>query len=613
MKSTRRRTIVKDILWVIAAIGLVAMIARFIRGLGATTALNDATPWGLWISFDVMAGVALAAGGFTIAAAVYIFHLEKYHSILRPAILTAFLGYVAVIVGLLCDLGLPWHIWSPMIHWQPHSVLFEVAWCVMLYTSVLALEFSPVILESPWLQTPFFQRLARWLKWFTLPLVILGIVLSTLHQSSLGSLFLIMPFRLHPLWYSPILPVLFFISAVALGLMMVTLEGFVSAYLFDHSPRLDLLAGLGRAAVWVLWLYLLARLGDLAWRGVLPAAVEGSWYSFLFWAEIGLGGLLPASLLSLRQVRTSPAGLITAAGLTVAGLVFNRLSVGGLAIFQTSGTSYFPGWVEFAISAGIVAGAGLVFLFLAENFNVFNQTGAHVASRPSPFDRPVFDAETRLYQGQNWWDKVSRRTFFLVPVVAVGIALLPAGGVGGQTGLHTPARAALGWTVMRINGNRNGLGVTFDHVGHQQRLGWAAASAGSTCIDCHHLNKPADEATACWECHQDMNQPASIFNHSLHQVELGGNASCGECHQAEHTAGAAKACAECHETMMPQAGEARFNNLAPGYKDAMHGACLPCHQQEAETQGKPELGRCPACHKFEDDATSPQTHIAQRD
>ena len=197
---------VKSILWALVSIGVVLAISRFSMGLGATTNLSDDIPWGLWIVFDVMGGVALAAGGFVIAGTVYIFHLEKYRPILRPAVLTAFLGYIAVAVGLLFDLGLPWRIWHAMILWQHHSVLFEVAWCVMLYLTVLALEFAPVVLEHKWFQHPLFQTIHRLLKWFTIPLVIAGIVLSTLHQSSLGSLFLIMPHRLHPLWYTPILP-----------------------------------------------------------------------------------------------------------------------------------------------------------------------------------------------------------------------------------------------------------------------------------------------------------------------------------------------------------------------------------------------------------------------
>jgi Ni/Fe-hydrogenase subunit HybB-like protein len=185
-----RRSTVKTILWAFVGMLAVVSIARFGNGLGATTGLSDVTPWGFWIAFDVMAGVALAAGGFTLAATVYIFRIERYRSFARPAILTALLGYAAVTIGLMYDIGLPWRIWHPIIYPQLHSVLFEVAMCVMLYLTVLTLEFAPVVLEHRAFDKPIFRAILRFLKQISIVLVILGIVLSTLHQSSLGSLFL---------------------------------------------------------------------------------------------------------------------------------------------------------------------------------------------------------------------------------------------------------------------------------------------------------------------------------------------------------------------------------------------------------------------------------------
>ena len=191
--SKTTRTWIKDITWGILLVGLVASIIRFTRGLGSATGLNDSTPWGLWIAFKLVF-VAIAGGGFTLAGMVYIFHLERFRPILRRAILIALLGYGSFIVSLIFDLGLPWHIYMPVLNWQHHSVMFEIAWCVMLYFSVLVLEFSPAILEHPWFNHQIFKTILRWLHRLTLPLVIAGIILSTLHQSSLGSLFLIMPF-----------------------------------------------------------------------------------------------------------------------------------------------------------------------------------------------------------------------------------------------------------------------------------------------------------------------------------------------------------------------------------------------------------------------------------
>jgi Ni/Fe-hydrogenase subunit HybB-like protein len=598
MAATRKRTVVKEILWVLTSVGLVAAIARFTLGLGATTALNDTTPWGFWIGFDVMGGVALAAGGFAIAAAVYIFHLETYRPLVRPAILTALLGYLAVIAGLLCDLGLPWHIWKPIFFWQDHSVMFEVAWCVMLYTTVLTLEFSPTILEHRWLQAPIFRRAAHWLKHLTLPLVIAGITLSTLHQSSLGSLMLIAPSRLHPLWYSPILPVLFFVSALALGLMMVTLEGFLSASLYGHRLRLDLYGGLGRVAGWVLWLYLALRLADLAVRGVLPGALDGSWQSIFFLLEIGISALLPAGLLSIRSARTDPTLLKTCALLTVVGMLLYRLSVSVIAVYRPAGATYFPSWIELAVSAGIVSAAVLAFLFLVENLAVFGEESQ--PARPSAYARPTFEPVTRVYQDHSWWQTAARRSAILVASVALVFAFLPGGGTA-QSASHTPVKAALGWDVITINGDRDESAVVFDHLAHQKCAAQASTGPGEAgangCTLCHHLSKPDDEATPCWECHQDMTSSTSIFDHSLHQAALGGNAACVQCHAGEHLAATAKPCQACHATLRPGPGETAFNDQAIGYVAAMHGACIPCHEREAVAQAKPELARCPVCHQ----------------
>ncbi|MGH8459838.1 MAG: NrfD/PsrC family molybdoenzyme membrane anchor subunit, partial [Nevskiales bacterium] len=185
------------VFWLVMLGGLYATGVRVVYGLGGSTNLSDQFPWGLWIGFDILCGVGLAAGGFTLAAIVHIFNIERYKPILRATILTAFLGYLLVIVALLFDQGRPYRIWHALIMWNPRSVMFEVAWCVMLYTTVLALEFVPVVFERLGWQRPL-----RWMRAVAIPLVIAGVILSTLHQSSLGSLYLIVPNKLYPLWYS---------------------------------------------------------------------------------------------------------------------------------------------------------------------------------------------------------------------------------------------------------------------------------------------------------------------------------------------------------------------------------------------------------------------------
>jgi hypothetical protein len=403
-----------------------------------------------------------------------------------------------------------------------------------------------------------------------------------------------MPFRLHPLWYSPILPPLFFVSAVALGLMMVTLEGFFSAYLFGHRLKLDLFSGLARAAALVLWLYLALRLGDLALRGVLPIAFDGAWQSFYFWFELGVSAILPAILLSLPRVRASAIGMLTAAGLTVAGMILNRLSVSVIAIARAPGATYFPSWMEFAVSIGVISGAILVFIFFAENLKLFHTEMEHEAVA---YPKPEFDPAAGVYAPLSLRDTVARRSVILVLVAGIAVALLPAQVISSAPQPFMPVQAALGWNPLRIDGNRGKGYVDFDHLAHQKRIKDAAPAGQDICLTCHHLSKPNDQATACWECHRDMDLPVNIFNHSLHQNALGGNISCAKCHTRDHTRETAKDCVECHDTMVAVAGKAKFSEMAPRYKDAMHGTCINCHVKQALKQDKADLALCPACHK----------------
>ncbi len=335
--------------------GGVVTLLRFTRGLGATTHLSDQFPWGLWIGFDVLCGVGLAAGGFAITASVYLFNLKQFAPITRPTVLTAFLGYQLVVLGLLFDLGQPQRIWHALIMWNPHSVMFEVAWCVMLYSSVLALEFSPVVFERLNLERP--RRIVRAI---TVPLVIVGVILSTLHQSSLGTLFLIVPEKLHPLWYSPLLPVFFFISAIAVGLAMVIVESYLSQRAFRRHLEMELLEPLGRTIVVVLSVYGILRLQDLARRGALAGLRRPGYEGSMFLLEMGLGVLLPIVLLAIPKIRTRQSGLVTGAFLVILGFVTNRLNVSITGMERAVGVSYFPSWMEIAVSLALVAmGFGL--------------------------------------------------------------------------------------------------------------------------------------------------------------------------------------------------------------------------------------------------------------
>jgi len=355
---------------VILGVGLYATIVRFFRGLGASTNLNDLAPWGLWIGFDVMSGVALAAGGFVIAATVHIFHREKYEPLLRPAILTAFLGYLLVVVGLLYDLGQPWRLWHALIYWNPHSVLFEVAWCVMIYTAVLALEFAPMLFER--LRMP---RPRRILRAITIPLIILGITLSTLHQSSLGSMFLIFPEKLSALWYTPILPLLFFTSAVAVGLAMVTVESLLSARFMRHEAHMDLLNGVARATAIVLLIYALLKVVDVTGRMAWTALAPFDWTDAAWLAELALTVLLPAVLLLIPSVRASPGKLLAAQSLVVIGVIANRMTLAVPSLVAANNGSYFPAPMEFAVTLALLTGGVVAFALAAKHLPVFEEHG----------------------------------------------------------------------------------------------------------------------------------------------------------------------------------------------------------------------------------------------
>jgi Ni/Fe-hydrogenase subunit HybB-like protein len=346
--------------------GFYATVLRFTRGLGASTNLSDQFPWGLWVGFDVLCGVMLAAGGFSLMAAVNIFHAKRFQPIVRPALLTAFLGYLLVCFALLFDLGRGDRIWHPLIMWNPHSVMFEVGWCVTLYTTVLALEFAPILFEKLRLEKP-----QRWLHAISLPIVIAGVVLSTLHQSSLGSLYLIMFGKLHPLWYSPLLPVFFFISALAVGMAMTMVESSLSARHLGHALDLEIQVRLGRILAVMLGLYGVLKIQDLYHRHVWAYAFQPGWESALFWVEILLGLALPLLLLSFRNVRESANGLYLVSLMVVGGFMTNRLNVSITGMEGSAGLHYVPKWTEVAVTVAIVALGVVVFAWAARHLGIF--------------------------------------------------------------------------------------------------------------------------------------------------------------------------------------------------------------------------------------------------
>ncbi len=358
----------------ILAVGVPLIVYRFAFGIGASTHLTQMNPWGIWIGLDVMSGVALAAGGFTLATAVYILGLEEYHPIVRPAVLTGFLGYLFVVIGLCADLGRPWKLPVPMVYsYGTGSVMFEVGWCVALYLTVLALEFSPVAFE--WLG---FKRARAWAIRLTLALTILGTCLSTLHQSSLGALFLMMPHRVHPLWYSGFVPIFFFVSAIIAGLSMVIVESGLSHRVFKsqidphhHAQADKLTLGLARGAAVVLFAYFFLKLQGLVDSGRFDLLLTPYGYWFLF--EV-VGFVLAPSFLFAIAVRRQKATLARwVAAWTVLGIVVNRLNLSVIAFNYNAPQRYVPGFIEIMISVTIITIGIMTFRWIVNRMPVLHE------------------------------------------------------------------------------------------------------------------------------------------------------------------------------------------------------------------------------------------------
>lgn len=373
----------------LAVIGIGGYLFRLIFGLEAATNLDDQYPWGIWIAIDVASGVALAAGGFTTAALADIFHKERYHVIVRPALLTAMLGYTFVVIGLLADLGRYYNVWHPMLPemWQGNSVLFEVGICVMIYLTVLYIEFLPIIVErykgrvnlpGPFrvfnsLIESWFHVCEKFLGRFISLFIIAGVVLSCLHQSSLGTLMVIAPTKMHPLWYTSISPLLFLLSAIAVGFPMVIFESILSARSFKLKPETPILASIARYTPLLLGVYLAVKIGDLTIRDAWPFAFEASVQALMWWIEILLGVVAPLLLLSSRRLRHSIPGLFIAASLVIVGVVLNRINVFLVAYKPLyADYAYFPSLIEITVTVGLICALVLVYRFIVMKLPVIS-------------------------------------------------------------------------------------------------------------------------------------------------------------------------------------------------------------------------------------------------
>lgn len=360
---------------ILAALATAIFIIRLVTGWGLVTNLNDNYGWGVWKGFNTLVGIALGASGFTTAFAVYMLGQEKYRPLARMAILVGILGYLSSVFSLLIDLGHPERIVFPVFYWAPESPLFEVAWCVMLYLSVMLFEFSPAVFERFG-----FKRAEGVVHGVVMPLVIGGTVLSTLHQSSLGSLFLNVPDQLNKLWYTPLLPLFFFLSAVYVGPAVVIIVATFCQRVFGR--KLDhLLPPLAAALPFLLGFYLLVKTAELIGAREFDLMFNGSRDSAVFLAEIFMGVIIPMVLLMFKAVRENGTLRFIAAAMVALGLMWNRVNVSIVAWARPhDALHYIPHPLEIVFTLGLWAGLALVFYLAALYLPVFGQQAHSPAS-----------------------------------------------------------------------------------------------------------------------------------------------------------------------------------------------------------------------------------------
>lgn len=594
-------------LLIFMGVGFSFGITRMLLGLGAVTNLDNHNPWGIWISFDVACGVALAAGGFTTAALVEIFGRRRYHALLRPAILTAFLGYLWVAIALSFDLGRYWNIWRPLIHWQGNSVLFEVGMCVTFYLLVLAVEMSPPVLEGlkerageKGVAASLIAAVEKPLAWLAeavrilLPLfIVAGVVLSFMHQSSLGTLMLIAPYKLSALWNTPALPVLFLLSAIMVGFPMVILESIYANISFGRNPEMDLLTPLARTIPWFIGVYGIVKIGDLLVRHRQLDFLEHPAATTSLFVEILIGVVAPFLLFLNRAVRRSMGWLFFTVSLVIFGVVLNRINVflvGYNPPYLTK--AYFPSVGEIAMTVAIVSSILFCYRFFVTFFPILP---GYVAATER--ERMAL-REERAPSVSPAWTWVIRGT---------GIAVL-LGFVALYSVVHIQAIQASVRTVQDVQRVKaavpaprmastapsypqrpssyrnyyllrsvvlNADSDDYEPVGFSHRI--HDGLTGGDCGVCHHRYASGEDDRVG----VDINEL-----HTLMGISTGG--ACSECHD-DMAANPPQACTRCHGRSNEPDAPARI-----GLKGAYHRQCIGCHEQQLKPASAPTA--CSSCH-----------------
>jgi octaheme c-type cytochrome (tetrathionate reductase family) len=594
-------------LLIFMGIGYAFGITRMLLGLSTVTNLDNHNPWGIWISFDVACGVALAAGGFTTAALVDIFGRKKYRALLRPALLTAFLGYLWVAIALSFDLGRWWNIWRPLFNWQGNSVLFEVGMCVMAYLMVLAIEMSPSVLEGlrdrldrgeggaallRRIEKPILM-VHSWIKIVLPVFIVAGVVLSFMHQSSLGTLMLIAHSKLSPLWDTSMLPVLFLLSAIMVGFPMVILESIYANISFGRQPEMELLTPLARMIPFFLGAYGLVKIGDLVVRHRELEFLQHPGTTIALAIEILLGVVAPFLLLLNRAARRSMGWLFFSVSLIIFGVVLNRINVFLVGYYPPySVKAYFPSVGEIAMTVAIVSSILLCYRFLVTFFPILP---GYVAPSHAQL---IALREERAKTVSPFWTWVIRGTgmAFLISFVVLYvlvhkeaiqasartvkevqrvIAGLPAPAVTGQGPAYPHRPSAyknfyiLDSPVLRAQSD-DYEPVGFSHRIHDELV-------GGDCGVCHHRYAMSEG--------DRVGEDIKALHASI-DVKMGG--PCSACHD-DMASNPPQSCMHCHGLPNELDAPSRI-----GLKGAYHRQCIGCHERQLKPASAPT--ECNACH-----------------
>lgn len=350
------------------ALMVVAVLLRLLTGFQYVTNLTDETPWGMWIAFDVMCGVALAGGGYSTALLVSMFRCRQYEEVTRGALLTSLLGYILVMAGLFLDIGQWFNFWRPFVSWGYTSVLFEVFWCISIYTTILSFEFFEIITERI-----LVKKLHKYVVMILPILIVIGLVFPVLHQSSLGGLFLIMKEKMFPLWWSEFLPIYFLMSSFFVGSAMVAVETSLAKNAYGHEIRHEVMLGMSRIGAGVMFAYLLLKLYDLFEKHEWGYVFQGSLQSNMYCIEMLFGIIIPL-LIIVSPLRKKRGGILAYSWLVVLGVVLNRLNCVFTSMYESG--SYFPGVGEIIVSVGLISMGVLIYCFLVENFNIIGNERA---------------------------------------------------------------------------------------------------------------------------------------------------------------------------------------------------------------------------------------------